>query len=231
MRPTRFLTISLLTLAAAYTTGASAASADEAGYYGAARVVFAEHKAHNMASSARPGIGGFVPGQQTDKFTTGAFALGYEFGNGWRAEGEYTLPKEDTFTSGSTAFPTSFNTNYIKSQRLMANVYRDFPIIDRVSVYGMAGLGISHVRSSGWQGNASRQYVAAIQNNLTWSLGAGVTYAPIERLTLDLGYRYVDSGKSQSGWNAFGNARGLQDEMMRADVTSSEVYLGARYRF
>jgi len=58
-----------------------------------------------------------------------------------------------------------------------------------------------------------------------------VSYAPIEQLTLDLGYRYTDMGQAQSGWNAFPNARGLQDEIMRANLVSSEIYLGARYRF
>lgn len=221
---------SLLLLALAGTSS-SVVSAAEAGYYVGGRIVGADHKARNMASSARPGIGAFVPGQEKDRFTTGSLALGYQFGNGWRAEAEYTLPKTDTFTSGSTAFPTSANVNYIASQRLMANAYRDFAITDTISWYGSIGLGIARIKSSGWQGMPGRAYNVGRQDNLAWSLGTGVAWTPIDRLTLELGYRYADMGRAESGWNAFTNARLLQDEMMRADLVSSEIHLGARYGF
>lgn len=52
-----------------------------------------------------------------------------------------------------------------------------------------------------------------------------------DRLVLDLGYRYVDMGDTESGWNNFPNARGLQDEKMKANLVSSEVVLGMRWAF
>ena len=58
-----------------------------------------------------------------------------------------------------------------------------------------------------------------------------MAYSPIDKLTLDLGYRYVDMGRTESGWNAFPNARSLQDEKMSANLVSSEIYLGGRYAF
>ena len=228
MSKIKLVSLSLLALASLQST---TALADEGNYYVSGRIVGAEHKARDMGASARPGIGAFVPGRESDKFTTGSFAAGYQYGNGWRVEGEYTLPKTDTFTSGSTAFPTSSNVHYIEAQRLMANVYRDFAISDQVSLYGSAGLGIARIKSDGWQGTVARQYNIGRQDNLAWSLGAGVAYAPVEKLTLDLGYRYVGMGNTESGWNAFPNARGLQDEKMSANLSSSEVYLGGRYAF
>ncbi|MDR6094755.1 outer membrane beta-barrel protein [Stenotrophomonas sp. SORGH_AS_0321] len=228
MSKIKLASLSLLALASLQST---AALADDGNYYVAGRVVGAEHKAREMADSARPGIGAFVPGQQKDKFTTGSFAAGYQYGNGWRVEGEYTLPKTDTFTSGSTVFPTSSNVHYIEAQRLMANVYRDFAITDQVALYGSVGLGITRLKSDGWQGTVARQYNVGRQDNLSWSLGAGVAYSPIDKLTLDLGYRYVDMGRTESGWNAFPNARSLQDEKMSANLVSSEIYLGGRYAF
>lgn len=220
-----------LSLLAAASLNATVASAADGNYYIAGRVIGAEHKARDMAASARPGIGAFVPGRESDKFTSGSAAVGYAFGNGWRVEGEYVLPKHDVFTSGSSTFPTSLNYHYIESQRIMANVYRDIALTDQVSLYGSLGLGVTRLKSDGWQGVETRQYNVGRQNNLTWSVGAGVAYAPIDRLTLDLGYRYADMGQTQSGWNAFANARGLQDEVMRANLVSSEVYLGARWAF
>ncbi|MCO5397566.1 outer membrane protein [Ralstonia soli] len=225
--------LALLFSGAAFAQTAADASKEE-GYYGAARIVGAKHKANNMDATARPGIGSFVQMDDSANLVTGSFALGYDFGNGWRTEGEYTLPRNDTFTSGSSAFP-SYNQNNIRSQRVMANVYRDFAVAKNVSVYAMGGLGLASLKSGGSQNNpntgVNNPFNSSSQTNLAWSLGAGVSYSPMKKVNLDLGYRYVDMGKAESGWNAFRNARGLQDEMMRANLVSHEIYLGARYKF
>lgn len=209
------------------------AQADEAtaGYYGAVRALDAQHKADNMDQSARPGIGAFVPGEEKHEFASGSVAVGYDFGNGWRTEGEYTFPRTDTYTSGSAAFANSFNNHDVRSQRVMLNVYRDFAIADGWSIFGNAGIGIAQLKSGGWQGNETRRYIDSTRNNLAWSVGAGVSYSPIERLAIDAGYRYVSMGTTESGWNAFPNARGLQDEKMSLDLSSRELYLGARLKF
>lgn len=54
---------------------------------------------------------------------------------------------------------------------------------------------------------------------------------PVERLYVDLGYRYIDMGKIESGYNNFTNARGLKDEQMKAHIVSNEFTLGMRYVF
>eukprot|EP00866_Antonospora_locustae_P000896 jgi/Antlo1/896/74 len=38
-------------------------------------------------------------------------------------------------------------------------------------------------------------------------------------------------GDTESGWNNFANARGLQDEKMKANLISSEFSLGMRWAF
>lgn len=113
----------------------------------------------------------------------------------------------------------------------MLNAYRDFEVIQNVAVYGNLGLGVARTESSGWQGNSSRQYLANTETQLVYSIGAGASYKAIDNLNLDLGYRYVDLGKADSGLNNFTNARNLQDEQMKAHLYSSEFYLGARYSF
>ena len=231
MQISKSVPVLLLATSAIYMSQAIAAPADEEGYYGVARVISAERKARNMDSSARPGIGSFVPGDDSQKAMTGSIGVGYRFGNGWRVEGELTLPQSDTFTSGSTAFPTSLNQHHIDSRRVMLNAYRDFRITEKVAIYGSAGLGLARLESKGWQGNESRQYGASTQTNLAWSVGAGVAYDVTDRLALDLGYRYVDMGDTESGWNNFANARGLQDEKMKANLISSEFSLGMRWAF
>jgi len=209
---------------------AGSAMADDS-YYGAIRINSGKYKADDMDSSARPGLGQFVPGDDSRTSTGGSLALGYHLPDNWRVEAEYTLPKNNEFTSGSTNFPTSFNHHKIRSQRLMLNAYKDFPLNTQFSLYGSAGLGWARLESSGWQGNPNRQYFSATKNNLAYSLGFGVTYKPTQKVSLDLGYRYVDMGKAYSGANNFQNVRGLQDEQMRAKLRSSEITLGMRYSF
>lgn len=209
---------------------ASAQGTDE-GYYAAVRVIGAEHSARNMDDSARPGIGQFVAGRDSRRFTTGAVGVGYNWGNGWRSEGEYTLRRTDRFTSGSSTFATSLNHHHIQSERLMLNAYRDVALNDAWSVYGTAGIGLAKLQSYGWQGNESRQYASQSTTQLAWSLGAGISVRAGDRTHVDLGYRYADLGQAESGWNTFSNARGLQDEKMRARLVSSEVSLGLRYAF
>lgn len=206
------------------------ANADE-GYYATVRIVDAEHRARNMDASARPGIGRFVPGDEHQRFVTGAVGLGYAHGNGWRTEGEYNLRRSDTYTSGSTAFSTSLNNHEVTSQRLMLNAYRDFAINQAWSVYSGAGAGLAQLTSAGWQGNEGRRYGSTTRIGLAWSVGVGVSAIASSGVHIDLGYRYVDMGSTESGWNSFGNARGLQDEKMRLDLTSSEFHLGARWAF
>lgn len=209
---------------------ASAGTAGE-GYYASARLVSADHRANDMSSSARPGIGQFVAGKDSRNLTTGALAIGYAWNNGWRTEGEYSLRRTSRFTSGSSTFATSFNHHHIRSQRLMANAYRDIELNHAWSVYGAAGIGLAQVSSYGWQGNESRQYGKQATTQLAWSLGAGISVKSGERTHVELGYRYADMGQTESGWNQFGNARGLQDERMRARLVSSEAVLGLRYAF
>lgn len=225
------ISAALLGTAAAHSPLALAAPAESEGYYGVARVISAEHRARNMSSSSRPGIGQFVSGDENKSVTTGSIGLGYRFGNGWRMEGELSLPQKDKFTSGSSNFPTSLNNHQVESRRVMLNAYRDFRVTDSISLYGSAGLGLASLKSSGWQGNESRQYESQKQTNLAWSVGVGVAYDVTDRLAFDLGYRYIDMGDTESGWNNFTNVRRLQDEKMKANLVSSEFVLGARWAF
>ena len=226
---TRLHFLSVLLLAAS--TSSFSAEGNTSDFYGTLRLNATQFKAHDMASSARPGLGQFVPGDGSNTAVNGSVALGYQLPSNWRAEVEYTLPKRNEFTSGSTSFPTSFNHHQIRSQRLMLNAYKDFPLNPQFSLYGTAGVGVAHLRSTGWQGNEGRQYVGASQNRLAYSLGLGASYSPASKVNIDLGYRYVMMGKAMSGANNFTNVRGLQDEQMRAKLSASEITLGLRYSF
>lgn len=221
------LSIALLTASVPVLAGSN----DSEGYYASVRLVNSQQQAGNLDQSLRPRIGSFVPGRESAHGFTGAVAAGYQFGNGWRVEGEYTSALHAEFTSGSSRFPSSVNHDQVNAKRVMLNGYRDFYLGSGFSLYGGLGLGVAKTQSGGWQAVRSRQFGSGAQNNLAYSIGAGVSYAPAERWNIDLGYRYVDMGQTQSGFNRFTNAAGLQDEQLKADLTANEVYLGARFRF
>lgn len=222
---------SILALCAMACLPAIASAESAPGHYATLRLIDADHHARNMDASARPGIGRFVAGDDRQRFVTAGFGVGYAYGNGWRTEGEFVPHRHDTYTSGSSAFPTSYNHHDVRSQRLMLNAYRDVALNEAWSLYAGAGAGLAQLKSNGWQGNASRQYGSTTRTGLAWSMGAGVSVLAGANLKVDLGYRYVDMGRTESGWNAFSNARGLQDEKLGLDLASSEITLGARYAF
>ncbi|MRT39913.1 outer membrane beta-barrel protein [Enterobacteriaceae bacterium RIT702] len=210
----------------------SAVAADvNQGYYASAKYLQNQQNAKEMNTSARPGVGQFVAGNEKAHQATAALALGYQWGNGWRTEGEYTFGQSAEFTSGSSTFATSYNHLQTDVQRLMFNLYRDIELGYNVSLYGTAGVGVSKIKAGGWQGVPSREYASSTQNNLTYSIGAGLSYAPIDRIAIDVGYRYVDMGKIESGYNNFVNARGYKDEQMKAHLVENQFTLGARYLF
>lgn len=213
--------------------GSGSAMADDflAGYYGSAKYLQIEQRAKGMESSSRPGVGQFVGGKEKENLDAAAIAAGYQFGNGWRTEAEYTFKQKAEYTSGSTTFPGSFNHLQTDVERLMLNVYRDYALGYHISLYGTVGLGVSKIKTGGWQGVPAREYASGAQSNLTYTIGAGMSYAPLERLSVDLGYRYIDMGKIESGYNNFTNTRGLKDEQMKAHLVSGEFTLGVRYLF
>ena len=59
-------------------------------------------------------------------------------------------------------------------------------------------------------------------NNFAWQIGAGISFAASENISLDLCYRYVDYGdfSKTEDW-----------ETDKVDVSANEFYLGIRYNF
>lgn len=184
-----------------------------------------------MDTSSRPRIGSFVAGDEKHNYFNGSIGFGYQFDNGWRTEGEYTFKKKSEYTSGSSRFPTSFNHMKTDTQRIMFNVYRDFKITNEFSVYANAGLGIARIKTGGWQRLPENQFGENTNTNLIYSFGVGGSYTPVDNLVFDLGFRFVDLGKVESGMNNFVNFASLQDEQMKGHLYSREVYFGVRYIF
>lgn len=227
-RTTRSATLALLLLA---TLPGLASASETSTDYVSFKVVAARLHADGMDLSARPGIGSFVSGKETDSDTTGTIAYGHRFANDWRVEGEYAFKQSAEFTSGSSRFSGSYNHHQVEATRLMANLYRDLPMGEKFHLYGSVGLGVSRIESSGWQGNASRTFGRHTQDNLSWSLGLGAGYRINPRLSVEAGYRWINQGNIESGYNRFSNVRGLVDEQMRLDLATGEAHLGLSFHF
>ncbi|PKH22344.1 porin [Enterobacterales bacterium CwR94] len=219
--------IVLATVLAALST--SALAADE-GYYGVLRYVNGNHHAKNQEVTS-PRTLERVAAEDRNSINSGAIGIGYDWGNNWRTEAEYNFKTHDTFASWWRPFEANANTMNVKSERLMLNVYRDFPIAAGFSLFAMGGVGLTQYNVEGWQGNQTRRFAERTDTNLTWAVGAGASYAFNEMFTVETGYRYTDMGTVESGFNTFANRPGTRDEQMQASLVSSEWYLGGRVKF
>ncbi|VVE27896.1 outer membrane protein [Pandoraea anhela] len=215
---------------AAFADGMPQQAAESTGYYGAARLIGAFDKINSMELTS-PRVSGMIAGPKAKARMTGSLALGYQFGGGWRAEGEYVFKRSGEFDSYWAPFNANANRFKVSSQRLMLNGYRDFDLGHGFSVYGTLGLGVAIISADGWQGNPSRRFASRTQTNLTYSAGAGVSYAIDKRFTLDVGYRYVDMGNVETSFNTFQNRIGARDEQLKGRLASNEVFVGVRGRF
>lgn len=135
-------------------------------------------------------------------------AVGYRYSY-FRAELEYVYHEDHEEEVAPGAGTEFSNTNY------MLNGYIDLMPNYIVSPYLSAGIGYSNVQqtttSTIGTATISREYDS---DNLTWSLGGGVTVRVNQCLNVDAGYRYMDMG-----------------DIDNANVNAHEWYFGLRYTF
>lgn len=186
------------------------------GFYAGANIIGAKHKAKDMGDSVPNNE--FSQKKTSKSFVSGSIAGGYQFDDIFRVELEYVFPKSNEYTSANGA---QMNHHKIKSQRLMLNAVASYPINEQFSVYGAAGLGYAKLKSTGWNSNPAGDYNSGTNNNFAWSLGAGVSYKPMNNTYIDLGFRHVDLGKARTG--------STDGKQLRAKVASNEFTLGVRY--
>lgn len=177
-------------------------------------------------------------GSSAQTFTGGAISVGVAYPSGFRTELEYSFPRSTEYTSFWTPFNANANVFQIRSQSLMLNAYKDFPLSSQWSANLMVGLGAAFVKARGWQGNPGRFLEENSQTRLAASLGAGAEYAVSRDWRLGLGYRYTYLGRVESGVNnystaAFNNVTGagVQDEKMRGKLREHSLFVSVRKDF
>jgi opacity protein-like surface antigen len=178
-----------------------------------------------------PRVNNRIVSPERNKDVGGSVALGYEFIGGWRLESEYTIKQDSEFKSYWAPFNANVNNMQVSSKRLMFNAYKDFPLTQSLSLYAMAGAGVAHINSEGYQSNPSRRFANNAQNNFAYALGVGADLKLTRQITVGTGYRYVDMGKVETGYNTFANRINARDEQLKGKLREQNLFVEARMSF
>ncbi|MEO3389199.1 outer membrane beta-barrel protein [Mesorhizobium sp. CAU 1741] len=122
---------------------------------------------------------------------------------------------------------------------LMANAYADLGEFYGIVPYVGAGLGASRntihsFRDAGLDPATNAPTLAyadaASEWNLAWALHAGIGIKATDRLTIDLGYSFLNLGDARSGdIVTYDGTNAIDNPMHFEDITSHDFKLGVRY--
>lgn len=195
-----------------------------------------------------------VPGFTQSWLDSGGFSsaplmgagVGYEFNDWLRADvtaeyrGKADFHALDRFTSDATGalIGTNAYTATKSELLLMANAYADLGNFGGIKPYIGAGIGasrntISHFNDANVVAGGGGFAPKHSQWEFAWALHAGLGYEVTERLTMDLGYSYVNLGDGKTGvaQNYDPASSRPNDGFTFKDLTSHDVKLGFRYKF
>ena len=114
---------------------------------------------------------------------------------------------------------------------LMTNLYYDFNAGGRFMPYIGVGVGLAYhmLEDVAVDPIVSTPYTFGANNDLqfAWQLMAGVGYQVSNRVTLDVGYRYVDMGRIASQHNSVGHWY-ESGQLTLNDLTAHEFKVGVR---
>lgn len=96
-----------------------------------------------------------------------------------------------TGQTNSVFSPEQYAVRATDSWTVMANLWRERAISDRLGVYGGGGIGAGGYRIAVDDLTVSG---AGTESVFAWQVGTGVTWRITPHATLDLGYRYLDLG-------------------------------------
>lgn len=149
---------------------------------------------------------------------SGALGYRYEY---VRAEVEYIWrntnkdKNNETIDIPGIGAVTDSSTAEFSYDTYMFNMYYDLSPNTWFTPYLSAGIGMTSLEYNFvYNNNIGNKTSSEKKDNLTWSVGAGLSAKMTNRVNLDLGYRYFDMGK-----------------LGEAKITNHEIYAGARYVF
>ena len=94
-------------------------------------------------------------------------------------------------STASVFAPQEYAVRASDSWTVMANIWREYSLTDRLGLYGGGGIG-----AGGYRISVDDQTVsgADVDAAFAWQVGTGVTWSIGPRLTVDFGYRFLDLG-------------------------------------
>ena len=196
----------LFTLFAGILFFASFAKAECDGFYLAARAGGAKIEVDDSRSVSHGGSNYVI---DKNRFIASG-ALGYRYKH-IRAEAEYTWRKKN---DGSLAL--GITDAEFKSQSYMFVLYYDFFPYYWFTPFVNAGIGYTQNRLKIRNNTAGTTVYNVKDNELSWSVGGGISVKLTNRWNADFGYRYYDMGD-------------LSMLNGKTDVKAQEVYMGLRY--
>jgi opacity protein-like surface antigen len=163
-------------------------------------------------------------GRATDSLLTAGFAGGMAFdrNNGLlRLEVEGRGRDALVGTTDGSPPPTVYSVRAVDGWSVLANVWRDWYVGDRLGVYGGGGFGGGGYRLTVDDGIVSGY---GHVGGFAWQLGMGATYDLTQRTTIDLGYRFFDTQSTPLALAGAGGPAGTY----RSNFYASELLLTVR---
>jgi opacity protein-like surface antigen len=164
-------------------------------------------------------------------------------GSGWRGiRGEFMIGYHGKRNIDGTPGPWNPSTTppsadplhtSVETTTLMFNGYYDIARFDRITPYVGAGVGLAYNKAGSVSFTGNPALVNVIEGDgrwsLAWSLMAGIGWHLSERTTLDIGYRYLDMGKAETG--TVDNLGFTNPSVRINELTAHEFKLGLRFAF
>ncbi|MDB5593350.1 MAG: porin [Hyphomicrobiales bacterium] len=185
------------------------------------------------------------------------FGAGYQVNNWFRVDGTVEYRGASRFSSNSelvfqdqTTTPVTstslrtFNRGDLSSWVGLVNGYVDLGTWAGITPYVGAGVGVARNKVSGMidqgsyattgattaNGSSGGYYGEGTKTNFAWALMAGLGYDVSSRLKLEIGYRYLDTGKTTTGGlNCYGGTGCGNISLLTRSNVSQDIKMGMRW--
>ncbi|MEQ5128002.1 OmpW family outer membrane protein [Providencia alcalifaciens] len=178
--------------------------------------------------------GNIAVGYDFSKTTTLPLRTELEFGMREKASTSHNLESSNDpgVFSSSDDVKTDITLNTV-----MLNTYYDFKNDTKFTPYVSVGLGMASINHK-MRYDYNEHIVSMNQfthekftkskttTNFAWSVGLGSQYRVNNHVSLDMGYRFLDAGKSEASYYA-----DSQENTSKVKVRSHDIMFGVTYRF
>lgn len=180
------------------------------------------------------------PAASQSLFTAGgAIGLAFEaLDRDWRVEfegrGRNNLVSNRTSTFDALTGPETFlfTTTAKNGWSTMVNLWRDYELTDRWTMYVGGGIGAGGYRFSYRKFDPALNYqieTSPYVNAFAWQAGGGTAYAITDRVTLDIGYRFFQIANGTStAVISYPPAPPLGSEIVGSAFSASELFFAVR---